>query len=192
VSPDGHFHAHGWSPDGRDLLAVRLLAGATDDVVAIPSGEKPAPRDVVATPADEGFGGASLSPDGRWLAYAANPTGAVEIWVRPFAAPGAAVRISPNGGVEPVWARNGRELFYLEGSKMMSVAIRPGRAFGFSQPELLFQDTHAHDGQPPTFDVAADGRFVMIKPTGSIDPFMQPFTVVINWIDDLERRLQTR
>ena len=91
-----------------------------------------------------------------------------------------------------MWARSGRELFYLEGRKVMSVAIRPGQAFGFSPPELLFEDTHLHDGQPPTFDVAADGRFLMIKSTSQQEPFTQPFTVVINWVDELERRLTTR
>ena len=100
--------------------------------------------------------------------------------------------MSPNGGVEPVWARDGRELFYLEGNKLMAARIVAGQTFSVATPELLFESAHMHDGQPPTYDVSADGRFIMIKSSGTVEPFTQPFTVVINWIDELERRIGAR
>ena len=68
---------------------------------------------------------AALSPDGRWLAYIANTTGSAELWVRRYPTLDAAVRISPNGATEPVWAKNGRELFYLEDDKLMRVRVGP-------------------------------------------------------------------
>ena len=126
-----------------------------------------------------------MSPDGRWLAYTSDSTGRLEVWVRPFPGPGAAVRVSSNGGIEPVWARNGKELYYLEGRNMMSVAVEAGAAFNFKPAVRLFESTYARDQQPPSYDVAADGRFVMIKPDSS---GKTPITVILNWQERLSAR----
>ncbi|HET9361950.1 MAG TPA: protein kinase, partial [Vicinamibacterales bacterium] len=136
VSPAEHFHPHGVTPDGRTVLAVAVDGGGAGgaDIVTIPIGgneDKPRPRPLVRTPGREGFEGLMLSPDGRWLAYTSDATGRFEIWVQPYPGPGAPVRVSPDGGVEPVWARNGRELFYLEGRTLMSVAVNAGSTFDF-------------------------------------------------------------
>jgi serine/threonine protein kinase/Tol biopolymer transport system component len=190
ASAQGHFHPHGWPADGREILAVELAApGGTPDIVAIRTGEPFEKRAVVQTPAVEGQSGASLSPDGRWLAYVADPTGSNEIWVRPFPGPGAAVRISPDGGVEPIWSRNGRELFYRQAGRLMTVSVQAGSEFQFTPPAALFdsQFEFARPGiQPPTYDVAPDGRFVFLKPPTSIQS--QPIIVIVNWADELERR----
>jgi hypothetical protein len=112
------------------------------------------------------------------LAYASDQTGQLEIWVRPYPGPGPAVRVSPKGGVEPVWAKNGRELYYREQSRMMAVAVNVGAQFDFKPAALLFESRYVHSPQPPTYDVAADGRFVMIK---LADPGVSPFNIVLNW-----------
>ena len=147
---------------------------------------------VVETPASEGFRGARLSPDGRWLAYASDQTGQQEIWVRPYPGPGAAVRISPNGGVEPVWARSGRELYYLEGTRLMAVAVNTGDRFNFSPATLLFDNDYLLSTQPPSYDVARDGRFLMIKPIGG-DTEVAPSQIVViqNWHEELKRLVPT-
>lgn len=67
----------------------------------------------------------ALSPDGRWLAYLANTTGNVELWARRYPALDAAIRISPNGATEPVWSKDGRELFYFQGDRLMRVHVGP-------------------------------------------------------------------
>ena len=67
--------------------------------------------------------GASLSPDGRWLAHTSDQSGQTEVWVRPYPGPGVPVRVSTNGGIEPVWSRTGQELYYLEGQRVMAVAV---------------------------------------------------------------------
>jgi hypothetical protein len=145
-------------------------------------------RVVVATPAEEGGRGAALSPDGRWLAYTSNETGSLEIWVRPFPGPGAPVRVSLNGGVEPVWARHRRELYYLEQNRamaveqnrMMVVAIDPDPEFSFTPATLLSESRYRHGG-PQSHDVAADGRFVIIKLAEELETDSPPLQVVINW-----------
>jgi Tol biopolymer transport system component len=187
LGPDGHFHPYGWSAGGLELLAARL---GPNDIVALSMAGETAPRDVVVTPAEEGNGGLSVSPDGRWLAYAANPTGQTEIWVRPYPGPGPPVRVSPGGGAEPVWARNGRELFYVDSRKgqLMAVSIQAEPELRFSAPVALFDVREfAFSSQPPSYDVAADGRFLMIKPGGNLAPGKRPLTVVLNWVEELRR-----
>ncbi len=143
---------------------------------------------VVETPATEGGNGTTLSPDGRWLAYASDQTGQQEIWVRPYPGPGAAVRISPNGGVEPVWARSGRELYYLEGTRLMAVAVTAGDRFNFSPATLLFDNDYLLSSLSPSYDVARDGRFLVLKPIRS-DRAVAPSRVVViqNWREELKR-----
>jgi serine/threonine-protein kinase len=181
MSPgEGHYHPHGWSADGRDIILVALPGPSrTTDIVKFSWQQKGALQPVVATPAAEGLAGAALSPDGRWLAYVSDETGRLEIWVRPYPGPGPAIRISPNSGVEPVWARNGRELYYLEQNRMMAVAVNAGgQPFNFKPATILFESRYIHAGQPPSYDVSADGRFVMIKASGTVIP---PFNIVLNW-----------
>ena len=121
----GHFHPLAWSDDGRGVLAVQFAGGpSTTDIVRWQP-DKPDEREaVVQTAAQDGFRGASLSPDGRWLAHTSDQSGQTEVWVRPYPGPGVPVRVSTNGGIEPVWSRTGHELYYLEGQRVMAVAVR--------------------------------------------------------------------
>ena len=188
ISPPGHFHAYGWSADGRAIIAVRLNAqGNADtntDIVTIPMQQPSTPQAVVATRAQEGENGLALSPDGHWLAYDSNTTGRLEIWVQPFPGPGAPIRISPNGGTEPVWARNGKELFYLGENKMMAVTVDTRAGFTFKPPTPLFENHYAVMSQPPSYDVSSDGRFLMIK--GDADSLTRaPMQVSINWLQSM-------
>ena len=75
------------------------------------------------TAANEGTA-AALSPDGRWLAYTSDGTGRREIWVRPYPGPGAPARVSPDGGAEPRWSRDGGTLYYLHGRTMLGAGSR--------------------------------------------------------------------
>lgn len=188
VSPEGHYHPHGWSADGRELIVVQVEGAQTSpDILRLQMGTKSEAQVVVQTPAEEGRFGAAMSPDGRWLAYASDATGQQEIWVRPYPGPGAAIRVSPNGGVEPVWARNGGELYYLEGNRLMAVAVDARTEFNFKPAMLLFESTYVRGGQPPSYDVAADGRFLMIK-SASPRAGVTPLTIVLNWTDKLPVR----
>jgi Tol biopolymer transport system component len=180
MSPtSGHYHPHGWSADERDIILV-AVPGPTKspDIVRFSLKGSGDPQTVVATAAVEGIQGAALSPDGRWLAYASDETGQQEIWVRPYPGPGRATRVSPNGGVEPVWAKSGRELFYREQTRVMAVAVAVGNDLTFKPAAPLFESRYVHIGQPPTYDVAADGRFVMIK---LADGAVSPFNIVLDW-----------
>ena len=178
VAPKGHFHPHSLTPDSREIVAVRLAEGGTrGSLVKIALQPQSEPQ-----PITEGGFSAALSPDGRWLAYTAETTGAQEIWVRPYPGPGAPIRVSPAGGTEPVWARNGRELYYLQTQEklMMAVAVDTANGFNFKPAVRLFETSHVRSPQPPSYDVTTDGRFVVLKSetTGA-----EPITVIFNWTE---------
>lgn len=156
--------SNSWSPDGRMLAFTEsgLTTGADIWVMGI-DGTREA-RPFLQTPANEG--GAMFSPDGHWLAYESDESGHEEIYVRPFPGPGEKTQISTAGGTQPMWARDGRELFYRNGDKMMAVTIETRPTFSAARPTLLFE-AHYEAGSNPFFanyDVSADGqRFLMIR-----------------------------
>ena len=148
--------------------------------------EAPARLGDIALP--NGSASAALSPDGRWLAYIANTTGSAELWVRRYPTLDAAVRISPNGAAEPAWAKNGRELFYLEDDKLMRVRVGPDTKarFAYEAPVMLVEKSFMRAPQPPSFDVAADGRLLMLGRVPAGPP--APIEVIVNWRDSVAKR----
>jgi hypothetical protein len=99
------------------------------------------------------------------------------------------VQISTEGGVEPVWARNGRELFFRNGDRMMVAAVETKAAFAAANPKLLFEGQYATAFSPldRDYDVSSDGqRFLMIKASEEESGATQ-LNVVINWSDELRR-----
>src|SRR5688572_10866832 len=178
VVPKGHYHPHSFTADSREIVAVQIMEGAkSHSLVSLALQPNAVPR-----PIAQGGLSAALSPDGRWLAYTAETTGAQEIWVRPYPGPGAPIRVSPAGGSEPVWAKNGRELYYLQDNVMMAVAVDAASDFNFKPAIRLFETSHRRSNQPPSYDVAADGRFVMLKPEANT---AEPITVIFNWTEML-------
>jgi len=140
---------------------------------------------------------ADISPDGLWLAYQSDESGQNEIFVRPFPnVGGGRWQISTGGGVQPHWARNGQELFYLASTgTLMSARIEHGPTFAAATPTKLFEGRGryylgggANIGR--TYDVSPDGRrFVMIKTGGGTEGTAAPasITVVLNWFEELKR-----
>lgn len=147
------------NPDsGRDIWAVTGL----DEAAASGSAE---PMPVVRTAANERA--PALSPDGRWIAYVSDESGRDEVYVQAFGGDPARVTVSNEGGREPVWSRDGSELFYRVGDRMMAVPVRAGETFEAGAPELLFEGVFDADrmGSNQYFDVDLDGqRFLMIRP----------------------------
>ena len=135
----------------------------------------------------------TLSPDGRWLAYASIESGVSEIYVRPFPnVDDGKWLVSSSGGWSPVWRGDGRELFYRFGGAVFAVSIRPEPAFSAGSPELLFEVDWSSraDWVRRSLDVSLDGqRFLMLKTLGSQDRAVarQQIPVVLNWFNELER-----
>ena len=132
----------------------------------------------------------TYSPDGRWIAYVSPETGRNQIYVRSRTGSGRVWQISDSGGVEPAWALNGRELFYRADDKMMRVDVTPSSPIAFGKPEVLFEGSYMFGNtEGREFDVARDGRFLMLKPQRP--PSATPLNVIVNWFEDARRRLST-
>jgi serine/threonine-protein kinase len=134
-----------------------------------------------------------FSPDGHWLAYVSNESGRNEVYVQPYPGPGGKWQISTEGGSEPLWNRNGRELFYRNGEQMMAVEIstQPGIVAG--KPRQLFKGGYVFSPfGVPNYDVSQDGRrFLMVKPVEQQQAAPTQINVVLNWTEELKRLVPT-
>jgi eukaryotic-like serine/threonine-protein kinase len=151
------FEPDDWAPDGRRLLfsssALARSRGFTDrNLIVLAEGA--APRAILDSAADE-FG-ARISPDGKWMAYQSTSSGRTRVYVRPFDAPGGTQTVSGEGGSDPVWARDGRALYFLENGAMMKAAVQTS-PFAIGTASVMFKLPAPADG----FDVAPDGRFLV-------------------------------
>lgn len=174
--------ASSWSPDGKMLVYRERRDLWLLDLVG-----EPKQRPFLETPFGEPFG--VVSPDGRFLAYISNESGTWEIYVRPFPGPGGGKwKISNEGGIQPVWARSGREIFYRNGDKMMAIATETEPAFRAGTPVVLFEGKfHRPDVAFAQYDVAADGKhFVMIQ---DVESGPTQIHVVLNWFEELKQRV---
>jgi Tol biopolymer transport system component len=134
-----------------------------------------------------------FSPDGRLLAYMSDESGRYEIYVQPYPGPGGKWQISTEGGTEPVWNRNGRELFYRSGDKMMAVDIATQPSFTVGKPQMLFEGPYAPIAATTrNYDVSPDGqRFLMLKPSEQGQAASTQISVVLNWFEELKRKVPT-
>jgi len=178
-----------WSPDGRELIFMQGTAPELDIWALSIEGDSK-PREVVATEYREQF--PAMSRNGKWLAYESNVTGEYEIWVRPYPGPGPPIRISSNGGTEPVWGIEDREILYYEGPKLMAAAtVEIGEELRFERAEMLFEGKYVkYTTAPRPYDVAPDGRLLMIKGGDTQAPEIQ-INVVLNWFEELKRLVPT-
>ena len=167
--------------DGGLLATV----GTTDIEVIAPDGTR---RMLVATEAVER--NAAVSPDGRWFAYESNRSNRNEIYVRPYLnAQDPEWRVTRDGGITPVWSRDGKELYYwkFDGTTVAvhAVPITAQTTFAFGESRKLFSGAYAQTSWDTSYDVARDGRFLMLKNIGSTA--RDEVVVVQNWIEELKR-----
>ncbi len=176
------------SPDGKFMVIVDQNLESGADIFVMPLEGERAKKPFLQTKANEGA--PTFSPNGRWLAYTCDESRREEVYVQPFPGPGPKIQISTGGGAEPVWARNGRELFYRVGNKMMAAAIRTEPQFSVAKPQLLFEGDFERTPQLYTtnYDVAADGEhFLMIK--GNEESAPTQINVVLNFFEELRRKV---
>jgi hypothetical protein len=138
------------------------------------------------------MGRRSYDADNRWLAYVSNESGRNEVYIRAYPGPGGKWQISTDGGDAPIWARNGKELFYWNGDKMMAVDIAGDSALRAGTPHMLFEGKYEKVRVGRNYDVTPDGqRFLMIK-SGTGSGQTAQINVVMNWFEELKRRVPVR
>jgi hypothetical protein len=208
ISPDGtRLVLRELTPKTSFNLRVLRMEGSSlapgTDAVAAPeaspsmgrgAGQRPT-EPLVQTIFTEDNG--ELSPDGHWLAYQSNESGRNQIYVRPFPnVDSGHWQISTSGGTRPLWARSGRELFYLDGTNAVtSVPMQTTTTFSPGNPTTLFSGRYFIGALGRTYDVSVDGqRFLMITATAGADRTVTPagMVVVVNWAEELKARVPAK
>jgi len=181
----------GWSADGRFLLyTLNGSFPATSDIWALPLVGDRTPFPVVNTPFRESLG--VFSPDGRWVAYTSDEAGQPDVYVQPFGRAGGKQRISVNGGRNPHWRADGKELFYLDGDGAMTgVSITmTADAVVVGKTETLFPVGTLSANQ--IFSVTKDGQRFLVNARPPNATSTLPITVVVNWPSTLQKQLDAR
>jgi Tol biopolymer transport system component len=159
------------------------------DIWWLAIGRDRTPRPYLRTPFNETA--PRLSPDGRYVAYQSDETGQNEVYVRPFPEGGTTSPVSTEGGIEPVWAANGRQLFYRKGGKVMMVDVQVGSTFTAGHPRVLFEEPDYAFPFFGTYDVSQDGRFLFVEP-GARWEAAADLHLVLNWHEELKARVPTK
>jgi serine/threonine protein kinase/Tol biopolymer transport system component len=177
MSADGKWLIHRiGSGSGRDIYYSAVEGDTTARPLVNDEAEEYAP---------------ALSPDGRWLAYGATSTARSEIYVRPFPdSRSARWQVSRNGGTEPVWSPDGRELFYRNAQGILvSAQLEPGTDFRVSAERQLFRAREfISDSRHRSYAVSPDGRyfyFINVLPTRA-----SQIVLITNWIEELKEKLR--
>jgi Tol biopolymer transport system component len=152
----------------------------------------------LVAPGSPGTSYPTLSPDGRWLAYTTTETGRYEVYVRPYPGPGAPTLVSIGGGLAPVWARDGRRLYYRTGSSIglysiMAVDVSLGDTFQAGTP-ITVVDPWDYNATIPyrAYDVAPDGSLFGLLGEGSTRDVhaVDRIHLVLNFAEEIRRRFE--
>lgn len=130
-----------------------------------------------------------FSPDTRFVAFTSNESGRYETYIAPFPSGSPHIQISVDGGTQPAWRGDGRELFYVNATgRLMSVPIETTPRVTVGTPvQIVDVALRASRNQMREYDVSADGRTILLNTTGA-GPRSVPFTVVLNWAEELKNR----
>jgi len=174
--------ASDWSSDGQFIVYEDRDPKTSHDLWVLPRSGDQKPFAVVQTTFNEMKG--RLSPDGKWIAYQSNESGTTQVVVQSFPPSGARWQVSTNGGYQPRWRGDGKELFYVApDKKLMVVTVKAeGNSFELGAPQPLFDMRIGNlplTGSP-FYDVTRDGRRFIVS-TAVEESAPTPMTVVLNW-----------
>ena len=130
--------------------------------------------------------GGSLSPDGKYLAYRSNESGRNQVYVQEFPEARSKWQVSVNGGSDPFWKGDGRELYYRAPDlSIMAVPVQAGATFSTGTPEALFRARFSLVNARGLYRVTPDGQRFLVLSTPGRDA-IPPATVVLNWTAALQ------
>jgi len=179
------------TPDGATLAFVEEHPGSTgNDILLLDLKSRQVTPFLTSRSYEEH---PEFSPDGRCLTYSSDESGRPEVYVRPYPNPGGKWKLSLEGGTEPLWARNGKQLFYRWEDQVWAVDVRTDQGFTPGKPRLLFEKPSYRMSRPVRcWDFSPDSqKFLMVKLD---DRKPQPVTEMIlvqNWFEELKRLCPT-
>ena len=180
------------TPDGTRLLFTETMPQTGDDVMQVTVTGTHTVTPLVHTPAIERNG--IISPDGRWLAHEANESGSFEIYVRPYPdVTSGRWQVSTGGGTQPLWSRDGRELFYVSPTRaLIRVGVERAASWAATTPTVLLKDgsvtTQGGNNFGRNYDISPDGqRFLVVKPVNASNA--PPQLIVVQHFDEMLKRL---
>lgn len=197
--PKGFVAATSWSRDAKRLALVEYeLGGDKLQVSMLPVLYTPASAAhravlqaagqlVTLANASGQAWQAMLSPDARWIAYTSDESGRNEVYVRAANAGGGRWQVSSDGGLQPHWSVDGKELYYRNGDKMMVASVVTRPAFSSGRPRVLFEDSFQLGGAVNDYDLTPDGREFLMLRDDSPHRGLTEYEVVLNWFQELRK-----
>jgi serine/threonine-protein kinase len=169
------------------LMAAQVAQG--DDIYSVTRDGAPRLEPFLVTPANEAS--PVFSPSGRYVAYTSNESGRREVYIRPFSSAGPKWIVSTAGGTTPRWRGDEREIYYLEGTRLMAASLEPGASLTIDTPRMLFEEPALawSSADLTRYDVTADGqRFLTVKPEPREQAPLQ-LVIVPRFGDEVRARL---
>ena len=168
-----------WSPDGQYLVNTVPVGGSGFELWLLPLTGNAKPVKFLSSPGNEMH--ANFSPEGRLIAYTSNETGKYEVYVQTFPKSDRQWTVSTNGGYEPRWRGDGREIYYLsEDRKLMAVPVGPGPSFGVPKPLFQTRVPAGVDVYRTHYVPTRDGRRFLVK-VATFEEQRTPPSVILNW-----------
>jgi serine/threonine protein kinase/Tol biopolymer transport system component len=177
-----------WSPDGRFLACFQVGPTWKWEIWVLPlEGERKSQPLLTNNQFDQT--NAVFSPDGKYVAYTSNESGRYEVYVRPFGQGSSKWQISTGGGMFPVWARSGKQLFYRESGNIMAVDVTTQPAFSVSTPRVMVPSavTAPLSNGIDSFDVSLDGQHFLVHQQSSEAGQSVQINVILSWSEELRR-----
>jgi eukaryotic-like serine/threonine-protein kinase len=173
-----------WSPDGRYIIFSAPAPASGNDLWLLPLGEEGKAAKFIASPGEEMHG--NFSPDGHLVAYTSNESGKFEVYVETVPRSDRKWPVSTNGGYEPRWRADGREIYYLsEDRKLMAVAVGAGPSFGISTPLFQTRVSAGVMANRTHYVPSRDGQRFLVNM--ALDAVASPINVVVNWTATLKK-----
>ena len=195
TEPKSRFQPESWSPDAKTLIYILNPGGVAGSIEMISVGVNQSAKRLA-----DFAGGPNLSRDGKWLAYQARESGRIEVYVQPFPLSGAKYQITTNGGSNPLWSHDGKQLFYLRdrpgrGRQIVVVDVQTQPRFTFGKETPL-----PIEGLPPSgarsYDISPDDKyFIVALPKAAADPAKNPpeqINITLNWFRELQERVPVK
>ena len=179
--------AGSWSKDGKTIAFLEVLGDAQKVYIALLDAGSGRIMPFLNSQFREMY--PDFSRDGRWIAYTSEESKRNEVYVRAFPGPGMKQQVSSEGGTEPLWARNGKQLFYRWQDQVWVVDVQTANGFATSKPRLLFEKAGYLRGDPiRCYDPSLDGqRFLMVKEEQRTPTPVTEIVLVQNWFEELKR-----